>query len=125
MKRAAAKPFYGGDFLSNGERRWQITRCHRQAIHQHEARATLAAAAAKARAGEAQVVAQHIEERRIGRRADFLTNAVDFQNHGWRPRRARGKTEILNGGSPAAAAHRARHSKQPAPRRWAPPRPRP
>src|SRR3954471_2684321 len=125
MKRAAAKPFDGGDFLANGKRRWQIARCHRQAIHQHEARAALAAAAAKARAGEAEVVAQNVEERRIGRRADFLTIAVDFQNHGWRPRRARGKTEILNGGSPAAAAHRAPHSKQSAPRPWSPPRRRP
>src|SRR3954469_17278305 len=125
MEGSTADTFYGGDFLPNGKRRWHITRCHRQAIHQHEARAALAAAAAKARAGEAQVIAQHIEERRIGRRADFLTNAVDFQNHGWRPRRARGKTEILNGGSPAAAAHRAPHSKQWAPRRWCLPRPRP
>ena len=48
------------------------------AVDQHEAGAALAAAAAEAGADEAEVVAQHVEQRRVGRRVDFATHAVDF-----------------------------------------------
>ena len=50
----------------------QIARSHRAAVDQHEARAALAAAAAEARAGEAEVVAQDVEERRVRRGLDAV-----------------------------------------------------
>ena len=50
-----------------------------RAVDQHEAGAALAAAAAEARADQAEIVAQHVEQRRVRRRGDVRSAAVDVQ----------------------------------------------
>src|SRR5690348_8083330 len=50
---------------------------HRMAVEQHGARAALALAAAEARSLELEVVAQDVQQRRVGLRPDLAVAAVD------------------------------------------------
>src|SRR5262245_2521729 len=59
----------------------QVARCERLAVDQDEARAALAAAAAEARADQAEVVAKDVEERRALARLHFDRLAVDGELH--------------------------------------------
>src|SRR5688572_13032329 len=67
------------DLLAGGERKRRVARSHGAAVDQGVARAALSAAAAKTRADEAQIIAQHVEERRVGMRRDALGRAVHFE----------------------------------------------
>src|SRR5205814_9620408 len=67
--------------FSGRERNRQVARRHRPAIDHDEARAALAAAAAEARADQAEVVAQHVEERRVLVRPHLDRLAVDRELH--------------------------------------------
>ena len=63
-------------------------RAHRAAVHVHGARAALGEPAAEARAAEAQLVTQHVEQRRVGRRRHRVSLAVDRDLDAARLRRA-------------------------------------
>src|SRR5678815_2142387 len=56
-----------------------VARRHRLAIDDDEARAALPGAAAEAAADEAEVVAQHVKERRVRTGRDAASLPVDFQ----------------------------------------------
>jgi len=70
--------------LERGDRTLELAdrkqaRAHRLAVQVHGARAALAQAAAKARALQREVLAQHVEQGRIGFDVDRAVTAVDLQ----------------------------------------------
>ena len=66
-----------GSAGGGGERR--RARANRVAVDVHHARAALSEPAAELGAGEAEVVAQDVEQRRVGRGGDVVRRAVDDQ----------------------------------------------
>src|SRR6185369_781476 len=76
---ALRQPFHRSDLLSGDRPERRIARGYRLAFDDHEARAALAVAAAEAAADEAEVVAQHVEERRVRPGRHAATLSVDFQ----------------------------------------------
>src|SRR5438067_1855540 len=77
-----AEAFYGRYLLAGNEGNGEVARCHRPAVDQDEAGSAKTAAAAETAADQAEVVAQHVEERRVGVRVDHAHGAVDVQVHG-------------------------------------------
>ena len=75
------QPFNGGDWLSGHRAYGSLAGAPGQRTHQHGASAALPFAAAILGACEAQLVAQHGEQRSIGRVLDGILLAVDFENH--------------------------------------------
>ena len=71
-------------FSSRADRR--DAGAHRLAVDQHRAGAALRQPAAELGAVELEIVAQHVEQRRVGLGRNRAAHAVDFQadGHGWR-----------------------------------------
>ena len=76
-------------FLPAARRHRRDAGAQRRAVEVHGAGAALGHAAAELGAGEAEQVAQHPEQRHVGRRVDFALGAVDGQFHGFSRRGVR------------------------------------
>src|SRR5688572_24344104 len=113
------------DLLAGDKGDRQVARGHRPPVDQYEAGAALTAAAAEARAREAKIVAQHIKQRRLGRRFHRPLGAVDVNDHASLSRRGTTRTENRGDGCQAGAARQSRRSPPPAAHRWCRLRPRP
>ena len=74
-----AQTFDGGDALLLDAPERRVAGGQRLAVDDHEAGPALPGAAAEAAADEPEIVPQHVEERRVGRRRDAVPPAVDFE----------------------------------------------
>src|SRR5438034_8436959 len=77
VRSVGRQPFDGGDLLTDGPARLQEAGAHRQAIDQHGAGAGLADAAPILRAGEADRIAKHPQQRRLRFRVHAILDAID------------------------------------------------
>src|SRR5437879_791954 len=77
---ARRQPFDRGHALPGRRRDRHHAGAHRGAVEMHGAGAALGDAASELRAGEAEVVAQHPQERRVGRDVHGLAFAVDGED---------------------------------------------
>src|SRR4051794_9430526 len=74
-----AEAFDGRYLLVGDDRNGQVARRHRPAVDEDEAGSAKAAATPEPGAVKAEVVAQHVKERRVGLRFDRAQDAVDVQ----------------------------------------------
>src|SRR4051812_27288411 len=79
---ASAEALHGRYLLARDDGNGQVARRHGPAVDEDEAGSAKAAAAPEARAVKAEVVAQHVEKRRLGVRVHGAQGTVDVQVHG-------------------------------------------
>src|SRR3989475_9629561 len=93
----AAQTLHGCNLLIKHEGKRKITGGHGAAVDQHEAGAAQAAAAAEAAADQPEVVAQHVEQRRVWICLDRARDSVDLELHG----SVRGDPGLANESAPS------------------------
>src|SRR2546421_5170374 len=88
VRAVLGQAFDGGDALVGDGGDGQHASAGGRAVQVHRARAALRDAAAELGAREAECVAQHPEERRVGRDVDRLTLAVEGEGNRWHDERS-------------------------------------
>ena len=84
QRRAVGQPFDSGDLSAGGGPQRQVTGRHRPAVHQHDTRAALAAAAAEPAPLEVELGAQGVQQRGVRWSAEGARLTVDGQLEGLR-----------------------------------------